>query len=311
MPRPTWKGSLGFGLVQVPVELYPATQEADVDFHMLDKRDMSLVGYQRINKKTKKEVSWGDIVKAVEVKRGKYVVVGPNDLKAAHPKATQAIEITDFVDASEISPMRWAGSYFIAPAKKSSPRAYAVLRDALATAGKVGIAKVVLRTRQHLCAVTVEAKNLVLALLRFDTELRDGKDIDTMTDSHHVKATKKEVDLAEKLIETLGGEWKPARYEDDYQVALKRYIAAKVKSGKTDEVADEAEDEAETTDGDNVFDLVAALKQSLSPANKNAAAKSAKAKTRAKGTEKVKGTAGRKGAAQKAKRISKSPRRAA
>lgn len=286
MPRPTWKGSLGFGLVQVPVELYPATQEDDVDFHMLDKRDLSPVGYQRINKKTKKEVPWGDIVKAVEVKSGKYVVVGPSDLEAAHPKATKAIEITDFVDASEISPMRWAGSYFVAPAKKSSPRAYAVLRDALETAGKVGIAKVVLRTRQHLCAVTVEDKNLVLALLRFDTELRDANEIDTMADAHRVKATKKEVDLAEKLIETLGGEWKPSQYEDDYQEALKRYIADKVKKGKTDEVADEEdEEETEASDGDNVFDLVAALKQSLSPANKNASktkAKAAKAKPAAK-----------------------------
>jgi DNA end-binding protein Ku len=288
MPRPTWKGSLGFGLVQVPVELYPATQEDDVDFHMLDKRDLSPVGYQRINKKTKKEVAWGDIVKAVEVKGGKYVVVGPGDLRAAHPKATKSIEITDFVDASEISPMRWSTSYFVAPAKKSSPRAYAVLRDALETAGKVGIAKIVLRTRQHLCAVTVEdspgagvpQKVVVLAMLRFDTELRDAGEIDTLADSHEVKATKKEIDLAEKLIETLGGEWKPSQYEDDYQEALKRYIADKVKKGKTDEVAEEVE-ETPKEDADNVFDLVAALKQSLSPANKNAKAKKTTAKTKA------------------------------
>ena len=269
MPRPTWKGTLGFGLVQVPVELYPATQEDDVDFHMLDKRDMAPVGYQRLNKNTKKEVGWEDIVKAVEVKGGKYVVIGPGDLKAAHPKATKSIEITDFVEASEISPMRWSTSYFVSPAKKSSPKAYAVLRDALESAKKVGIAKVVLRTRQHLCAVTVEDGLLVLAVLRFDTELRDPKDIDGMSEAHRAKSSPKELELAEKLIETLGGDWRPSQYQDDYQRALKHYIADKVKKGKTDEVLEEEKEKTEDDDS-SVLDLVAALQQSLAPANKNA-----------------------------------------
>src|SRR5262245_2608609 len=115
MARPTWKGYLGFGLVQLPVQLHPATQESAVDFTMLDKRDMSPIGYKRVNKKTHKEVPWGDIVKGFEVSRGKYVVVEPADLKAAHPKATRSIDITDFVDRSEISPLRFSNAYFVAP----------------------------------------------------------------------------------------------------------------------------------------------------------------------------------------------------
>jgi DNA end-binding protein Ku len=263
MPRPTWKGTLGFGLVQLPVELFPATQEDDLDFTMLDQRNMAPVGYKRVNKKTGKEVPWGDIVKGVEVGKGKFVVIGPGDMKAAHPTATRAIDITDFVDASEISPMRWSGSYFVAPAKKASPKAYAVLRDALRQTGKVGIAKVVLRTRQHLCAVTVEGDAIVLALLRFDDELRDAGDLDTLTEAAEVKASKKELELAEKLIETLGGTWDPASYRDEYQDALRKYVAKKVKQGEIDALPEEDVEDAAPAKGGNVVDLVAALQASL------------------------------------------------
>lgn len=284
MARPSWKGTLGFGLVQVPVELHPATQEDDVDFHMLDRRDLSPVGYQRINKKTKKEVPWGDIVKGVEVKKGKYVVIGPGDLKAAHPKATRSIDITDFVDGAEISPMRWSGSYFVAPAKGTHPKAYAVLRDALRETGKVGIAKVVIRTRQHLCAITVDGDAIVLATLRFDDELRDASDVETLAEAAEVKATKKELDLAEKLIETLGGAWKPAQYQDEYQEALKAYIADKIKKGKVDEVPDVEEERAPAKKGAEVVDLVAALQKSLSGGTSGSARK-APTKRRAAGAK--------------------------
>lgn len=290
MARPTWKGTLGFGLVQVPVELHPATQEDDVDFHMLDRRDLSPVGYQRINKTTKKEVAWGDIVKGVEVRKGKYVVIGRGDLKAAHPKATRSIDITDFVDGAAISPMRWSGSYFVAPARGTSPKAYAVLRDALRATGKVGIAKVVLRTRQHLCAVTVEGDAIVLATLRFDDELRDAADVETLAEAGEVKATKKELDLAEKLIETLGGAWKPAQYHDDYQEALKAYIADKIEKGKVDEVPDVDEERAPAAKGGEVVDLVAALQKSLGGGGGTRAARKAPAKRRAAGAKPRTGT---------------------
>lgn len=283
MARPTWKGTLGFGLVQLFVELYPATQEDDLDFRMLDGRDMAPVGYQRINKRTKKEVPFGQIVKGVEINKGKFVVVTPSDMRAAHPKATRSIDITDFVDASQISPMRWSDSYFIAPDKKSSPKAYAVLRDALRESGKVGIAKVVLRSRQHLCAIAVEDDALVLALLRFDTELRDRSEVEAITSAAHVKASPKELELAEKLIDTLSSDFKPAKYHDEYQDALREFVKQKVKRGDVGDVG-EADDESEPRPPrSNVVDLVAALKQSLGSKTKARAKKeSPKAKRGAK-----------------------------
>ncbi len=275
MSRPIWKGTLGFGLVQLLVELYPATQEDDLDFRMLDGRDLAPVGYQRINKRTKKEVPFGEIVKGVEIKKGKFVVVTPADMKAAHPKASRSIEITDFVDASQISAMRWSDSYFIAPASKSSPKAYAVLRDALRESGKVGVAKVVLRSRQHLCAIAVEGDALVLALLRFDAELRDRGDLDAISKAAQVKATPKELELAEKLIDTLSGDFKPAKYHDEYQDALREFVKKKVKRGDVGDVEDEESEEAVRPPRSNVIDLVAALKQSLEKPKAKAASRAA------------------------------------
>src|SRR5262245_590287 len=126
MSRPMWKGYLGFGLVQLPVQLYPATREDDIDFTMLDRRNLSPVGYKRVNKKTKKEVPWEDIVKGYEVSKGKYVVIGPNDLRNAHPKATRTIDITDFIDRSELSLLRFSTAYYVAPDPKASLKSYAV-----------------------------------------------------------------------------------------------------------------------------------------------------------------------------------------
>jgi DNA end-binding protein Ku len=267
MARPTWKGYLGFGLVQLPVQLHPATQEDDIDFTMLDRRNMSPIGYQRINKKTKKEVPWDDIVRGVQVSRGKYVIIGPNDLKAAHPKATRSIDITDFVDASEISPMRWSSSYFIAPDPKAAPKAYVVLREALRRTGKVGVAKVVIRSRQHLCAITVEGDALVLAMLRFDDELRNAEDLEELAAVAETKATKKELDLAEQLISTMSGPWESKQYRDEYQDALADYIDKKVKSGELDEAPEIEDEETEAPQG-KVVDLMAALQASLKKGTK-------------------------------------------
>jgi DNA end-binding protein Ku len=281
MARPTWKGFLGFGLVQLPVELHPATQEDDLDFTMLDQRNMSPIGYQRVNKKTHKEVPWKEIVKGFEVSKGHYVVVTPADLKAAHPKATRAIEISDFVDASEVSPVRWSSSYFVAPDPKASPKPYVVLREALRRTGKIGIAKVVIRTRQHLCAVTVEEDAIMLAMLRFDDELRDANDLELPKKIEDVKATKKELDLAEQLITTMSGPWDPSQYRDEYQDALRAFIAKKVKRGDVGEVP--AEEEAEEAVDAKTFDLVTALKASLGekPAHANGARRTARTGRRA------------------------------
>lgn len=287
MSRPVWKGTLGFGLVQLLVELHSATQEDDLDFRMLDGRDLAPVGYQRINKRTKKEVAYGEIVKGVEIKKGKFVVVTADDMKQAHPKATRSIDITDFVDGAQISPLRWSDSYFIAPDKKGSAKAYAVLRDALQETGKVGIAKVVLRSRQHLCAVAVQDGALVLALLRFDTELRDRKGLETIDAASHIKASKQELALAEKLIETLSGDFDGAQYHDEYQDALREFVAKKVKKGDVGNAAEEAEDvEPHRAPKTNVIDLVEALKQSLEKKPGGGAKKPAKKAAKKSATKK-------------------------
>ncbi|NUP11500.1 MAG: Ku protein [Polyangiaceae bacterium] len=267
MARPSWKGYLGFGLVQLPVQLYPATQEDDIDFTMLDRKNLAPVGYQRINKKTKKVVPWNETVRGFEVSKGKYVVIGQEDLRAAHPKMTRSIEITDFVDAAEIAPLRWSNAYFIAPDPKASKKPYVVLREALRRSGKVGVAKVVIRTREHLCAVTIQDDVLVLANLRFDTELRDAEAIEELADlsssKSDVKATKKEIDLADQLIETLTGPFDSSKYRDEYQDALRDYIKKKVKSGELGEAPPLEGEEAEEPETTAPTDLMAALQASL------------------------------------------------
>lgn len=285
MARPVWKGYLGFGLVQLPVQLHPATQEDDIELTMLDKKTMSPVGYKRYDKKTKKEVAYSDIVKGAEVGKGKYVVIGPGDLKAAHPRATRSIDISDFVDATEISPVRWSNSYFVAPDPKASPKPYAVLREALKKTGKVGIAKIVLRTRQHLAAVTVEGDSIVLAILRFDDELRDAKELDEIAAAKKEKATQKEVALAEKLIETMSGPWKSDQYRDDYEDALRKYIAAKVKRGEVDAAPDVETEEDEVAPTEPV-DLLEALKASLGKKEKRSTPARARKTARRGGTHK-------------------------
>lgn len=293
MARPTWTGYLGFGLVQLPVRLYPATREADVDFTMLDRRDLSPVGYKRVNKKTKREVSWDDTVRGFEVSRGKYVVIGPNDLKAAHPTATRSIDITAFVESNEISSLRSTSAYFVGPDTKASTKAYVVLREALRRTGKVGVAKVVIRTRQHLCAVTVEGDAIVLAQLRFDDEMRDVREIEELESVVGAKATKKELDLAEQLIATLSGPFESDQYRDDYQDALREYIDKKVASGEVGEAPDVEEEAVDGKSPKTVHDLMEALQASLKQGTREKPSTESRTKRRSSPTPRRKATARR------------------
>ncbi|MEO7114165.1 MAG: Ku protein, partial [Polyangiaceae bacterium] len=178
--RALWTGTIGFGLVQIPVSLVPAEKSGELAFHQLDERDMSPIGYERINKSTGEKVAWEHIVKGYEVAKGKYVVVTDEDFKHANVAATQSIDIEDFVGRDEIHPTYYERPYYLVPAKQGH-KAYAVLRDALAEKNLVAVATVVIRTRQHLCAVLAEGNRLLLELLRFEHELRpmhnvSGKD---------------------------------------------------------------------------------------------------------------------------------------
>jgi DNA end-binding protein Ku len=174
--RPIWKGTISFGLVNIPVVLYSAESTDEIDFDLLDRRDFSPVRYRRVNAKTGREVAWNDIVKGYQYEQGQYVALTEKDFQNANVEATQSIDISDFVDATEISPIYFEKPYHLEPLK-SGQRAYELLCQALARTQKVAIAKIVIRTRQHLAALLPQGPRLVVVLLRFSHELRDPKAI--------------------------------------------------------------------------------------------------------------------------------------
>lgn len=258
MPRAIWKGSISFGLVHIPISLYSAEDNAsDLDFTMLDKRDMAPIGYRRINKKTGKEVEWGDIVKGYEYANDQYVVLGEEDFKRANVEATQTIDITDFVDAADIPSFYFDKPYFLEPAKKGE-KSYALLRETLKRTGKIGIANVVIHTRQHLAALIPYGKVLVLNLMRFANELRDPSDL-KLPESN--AATAKEIEIAEQLVNGMAAAWEPKKYHDTYHEDLLQLIERKVKAGDTETVSDE--DVAPPHKTAEVIDLMALLKRSV------------------------------------------------
>lgn len=263
MERAIWKGTIGFGLVQIPAGLYSAEAEEKLSFHQLDKRDLSPIGYERVNKTTGKPVAWGDIVKGYEYDDGRYVVLGDEDFKAANVQATQSIDILDVVDARDIPPMYFERPYYIAPTK-AGKKAYALLREVLARAERVGIAKVVIRTRQHLAAVVPMDEALALVLLRFDDELRDPGRLDLPdTKLKALGVTPKELEMAEKLVEGMVSEWDPEKYRDDYREDLLTLIEKKAKSGKLDTITEPPESEKRPRQSAKVIDLMSLLKQSV------------------------------------------------
>ena len=275
MPRAIWKGSISFGLVHIPISLYSAEDNAsDLDFTMLDKRDMAPIGYRRINKKTGKEVEWGDIVKGYEYANDQYVVLGEEDFKRANVEATQTIDITDFVDAADIPSFYFDKPYFLEPAKKGE-KSYALLRETLKRTGKIGIANVVIHTRQHLAALIPYGKVLVLNLMRFANELRDPSDL-KLPESD--AATAKEIEIAEQLVNGMAAAWEPKKYHDTYHEDLLQLIERKVKAGDTETVSDEEVAPPHKTA--EVIDLMALLKRSVEAAGskaKHAPAKKASA----------------------------------
>ncbi|WP_437626095.1 Ku protein [Sorangium sp. So ce321] len=267
MPRSIWKGSISFGLVQIPVALYPAEEPNELHFTQLDKRNMTPIRYERVNRETGEPVSWDDIVRGYPYEKGEYVVMSDEDLRRANVEATQTVDILDFVDESEIDPMYYDKPYYLAPAsqnkKKSPMTAYVLLREALRKTGKVGIAKVVIRTREHIAAVRPRGRALVLNLLRFAHELRTDEELDLPEmDAEGKGLGKRELEMAERLVAEMATEWKPEKYKDEYRDDVMKLIEKKVKSGQTTTPAEPAEEEEKRRDTGTV-DLIALLKKSL------------------------------------------------
>ena len=263
--RPIWKGTINFGLVNIPVALYSAEADNSIDFDLLDKRDFSRVRYRRVNEKTGREVPWEAIVKGYEYKKGEYVALTDDDFIKANVEATQSIDILDFVDAADISPVYFDKPYYLAPLKNGE-RAYALLREVLRRTGKVGIARVVIRTREHLAALLPNGPLLILNLLRFPHELRDPSTLD-VPETGAAAGSNQELKMAEQLVETMAGKWNPKKYRDEYHQDLLRLIDKKIKSGQTKAIGP-AEAAPRPKPQGKVIDIMHLLRQSMEQAHK-------------------------------------------
>jgi DNA end-binding protein Ku len=269
--RSLWKGSISFGLVNIPVSLYPATRSEELSFRLLRASDHSPVNYKRVAQKDGREVPWDQIVKGYEYEKGKFVVLKDEDFRRVDVEATQTVDIMDFVEISEVNPMYFQKPYYLVP-DKGGAAAYTLLHDVLADTNKAGIAKVVIRTRQHLAAVKVQSAALVLEIMHFADELVDVDELKIPTSKAGSKA--REVEMAKALVEQMTDKWDPERYTDDYSSALMSLIKDKIAhGGKITTPAPKSPRETK------VIDLAAVLKESLEKAGASARRKPAKKKT--------------------------------
>jgi DNA end-binding protein Ku len=258
MARGLWKGAISFGLVNVPVELHSAQKRSsELDMTMLDKRDLSPVGYKRVNKATGKEVPWDEVVKGYEYEDDKYVVLSEEDFRRANPEAAKTVDIQAFVELESIAPQFFDTPYYLIPGKRGE-KAYALLRETLKKAGKAGIATVVIRTKQYLAALIAQEELLILNTLRYADELKEVSEL-KIPDA---KVTSKELDMAMRLVDDMADEWKPENYKDTYRHDLMKRIEEKVKAGETEEIT-EPEKEERAAKGADVIDLMSLLKKSV------------------------------------------------
>jgi DNA end-binding protein Ku len=262
MARSLWKGAISFGLVHIPVDMYPAVKDSGLDLTMLDRRDFSPVGFKRYNKNNNKEVVWDDIVKGYEYADGEYVVLSEEDLRQANPEATQTIDIVAFVDAAEVPLLYYEQPYYLAPGK-GGDKVYALLRETLRKTGKVGIAKVVIRVKQHLAALVCVGDAIVLNTLRFADEIRASDELKIPSSSAKaVGLSDKEVQMATALVEGMSEPWEPEQYHDTYREDVLALVERKVKANDTKTITMPGEDTPRAASS-NVVDLVALLQQSI------------------------------------------------
>ncbi|MEJ8853723.1 Ku protein [Variovorax robiniae] len=279
--RSLWKGAISFGLVHVPIALYSATEESDLDFRMLDKRSMDPVGYKRVNKKSGKEVAMADIVKGIEWEDGRFVLLSPEEIEKAYPKTTHTIEIESFVPIDDIPFVYLEKPYYTAPINRGQ-KVYALLREALASSRKVGVAKVVIANKQHLAVLMPCGPALVLNLLRWGGEIRSWEALKLPPQGVEAAGLKKsEMAMATQLIDEMSAAWNADKFRDSFHAEIMKLVETKASEGEVEQVEKIEASPASAPSGKNVVDLTELLKRSL---GKKPEAEPA-AKTKAKETK--------------------------
>ena len=260
MASTLWTGSISFGLVTIPVSLVTAEVREELDFTLLDRRDDSPIGYQKISKRTGKPVPADQIVRGFEYQDWRYVVLSDADLRRASPERTQRIDVVSFVRAAEIPPVYFDRPYYLEPAR-GGERGYALFREALRRSGRVAVATVVVNTRQHLAAIVVQDRVLVLDLLRYAAELRDPSRL--RVPGPGLKGiSEREIKMAERLIDEMIEPWKPERYRDAYRDERMAFIKKRGRAGKL-AAAPETEEEPARRPRADVIDIADLLRKSL------------------------------------------------
>lgn len=282
--RTLWKGAISFGLVHIPITLHSATAESRMKFHLLDKKTMSAVGNKQVNKTTGEAMQKEEVVKGFEYEKDQFVVLEPDEIKAALPKSTQTIDIEAFVDGSRIPTTYFNKPYYVAPAAKGQ-KPYLLLLETLRRTGKVGLARVVISTRQHLAALVPAGEGLVLELLRWSDEVRDTAGL-PLPDKKETSITERELKMAEQLVNELQDDWKPDAFHDEFREKLEQVIEAKVKAGEGGHITKPLPGE-EVRESADIIDLTELLRRSLRGGTAGRAAEEADAqapKTKAAGS---------------------------
>ncbi|MBB1598539.1 Ku protein [Variovorax sp. UMC13] len=271
-PRVLWKGAISFGLVHIPVALYSATTDHSIDFDWLDKRTMDPVGYKRINKKTGKEIAREQIVKGIAYEDGQYVVLTDAEIAAAYPKTTQTVEIETFVPADSIPFVYLERPYYVAPINRGA-KVYALLRETLQRTGRVGIARVVIQTKQHLAVLVPAGPGLVLNLLRWGADIRPWKDLPLPAEGAKAAGlTERELKMAGELVKDMSSDWDPDEFKDSFKDEIMRLVDRKVAAGDTETVTQPESAEEDGRGSAKIIDLTELLQRSLRKGAKAAAA---------------------------------------
>jgi DNA end-binding protein Ku len=285
MARPVWNGTISFGLLNVPVQIFSGERSVDLHFRLLDSRDQKPIRYERVNSETGEEVAWKDVVRAFEYEKGNYVVIPEQELRAAAPEITETVEIEAFVERDAISPMYFEKPYFLVPGKKAE-KGYVLLRETLKKTGRIGIGKVVIRTRQYLSALMPQGNALLLNLMRFPQELIEPDQFELPAGKlSEYRISARELEMAGQLIDSMTATWKPADYRDDFRDKLHKFVERRIAKASGSKRRDEEEPAPAPKGDSNVVDFMALLKKSLAAkgarGGKGAAAPAARRKPRA------------------------------